>query len=373
LKHQFQNIGASLADLGIILPLTLGTAIATGINAGIALALLGLFALANGLVYRRPIPAQPMKVVAALAIVGQLDAAAMAATGILLGLALLALGVTGLAAKLKRLVPRTVLTGIQIGLAISLALSALPLLGENSLPALGLLLVFVLLKRSGYSTLAFLGVLAASLWLFGSLPASPAEASAWTLALPALVLPNLEAFADALHHAFFPQLALTLTNALFLTAVIAQEYYPEDKSRLSENRFALSSGAFNLLLAPFGAIPMCHGAGGLAAYHAAGGRSGLPVIVLGLGLIAVGVATGPAAVRYLALIPEPAFGLLLLITATYLVDVEKLVRVSPTCRVIIGLVVATAVLHSMVAALATGIVLELIRARAGKRFAPRAG
>jgi hypothetical protein len=371
LKQQFQNIAASLADLGIILPLMLGTAIATGMNAGLALAMLGLFALANGIIYRRPIPAQPMKVVAALAIVGRLDAPAMAATGILLGIALLLLGATGLAGRLKRLVPGTVLYGIQIALAISLAITALPLLGTKLLPAMGLLIVFVLLKRSGYQTIAFLGVLAASLLLFGSLPASSADAPAWTLALPGLVLPNLEAFVAAANHAFLPQLALTLTNALFLTAVIAQEYYPDDKSRLTENRFALSSGAFNLLLAPLGAIPMCHGAGGLVAYHAAGGRSGLPVVALGLGLVAVGVATGPAAAHYLALIPEPAFGVLLLITATYLFDAKKLLRVSPACRVIIGLVVAAAVFHSMLAGLAAGIVLELIRSRAGKRFAAR--
>jgi hypothetical protein len=373
MKQQMQNIAASLADLGIILPLMLGTAIATGIDAGIALAGLGLFALVNGFIYRRPIPAQPMKVVAALAIVGQLDAAAMAATGILLGIALLALGATGLAGRLKRLIPGTVLYGIQIALAISLVLTALPLLGTNLLPALGLLLVFVLLKRLGLQALAFLGVLAASLLLFGNLPVSFADAPAWRLALPALVLPNLEAFAAAANHAFLPQLALTLTNALFLTAVIAQEYYPDDKARLNENRFALSSGACNLLLAPLGAIPMCHGASGLVAYHAAGGRSGLPVIALGLGLIAVGIATGPAAAYYLALIPGPAFGVLLLITATYLVDPKKLLRVSPACRVIIGLTVAAAVFHSMLAGLAAGIALELIRSRAGKRFAPGAG
>jgi hypothetical protein len=373
MKQQLQNIAASLADLGIILPLMLGTAIATGINAGIALIGLGLFALASGLIYRRPIPAQPMKVVAALAIVGQLDAPAMAATGILLGIALLALGAFGLAGRLKRLVPGTVLYGIQIALAISLAMSSLPLLGANPLPGLGLLLVFVLLKRSGYQAIAFLGVLTASLLLYGNLPATPADTPAWTLALPTLVLPNLEAFATAAQHALLPQLALTLTNALFLTAVIAQEYYPDDNSRLTENRFALTSGAFNLLLAPFGAVPMCHGAGGLVAYHAAGGRSGLPVVALGLGLVAVGIATGPAAVRYLALVPEPTFGILLLITATYLADPKKLLKVSPTCRVIIGLVVAAAVFHSMLAGLAAGIVLESIRSRAGERFATRGG
>ncbi|MCU7819587.1 MAG: putative sulfate/molybdate transporter [gamma proteobacterium symbiont of Lucinoma myriamae] len=73
MKQHLLNIAASFADLGIILPLVLGMAVATGMNAGFILIGLGVFALVSGLVYRRPIPAQPMKVIAALAIVGQLD------------------------------------------------------------------------------------------------------------------------------------------------------------------------------------------------------------------------------------------------------------------------------------------------------------
>lgn len=373
MKQHFQNTAASLADVGIILPLMLGTVIATGIDAGLALLGLGLFALSSGLIYRRPIPAQPMKVVAALAIVGQLDAPALAATGILLGLALLALGCSGLAGRARRLVPGTVLIGIQIALAMSLLLTALPLIGNEMLPVLGLLLAFLLLKRSGLQALAFVAVLAASLAMFGELPSTSTADLTWSVAIPQPAWPDFDAFVTAANRAFFPQLALTLANALLLTAVIAQEYYPDDKSRLTENRFALSSGAANLLLAPFGAIPMCHGAGGLVAYHAAGGRSGLPVVVLGLLLVGLGLLAGPAAVEYLALIPKPVFGVLLLITASFLVEPKKLARISPACRVIVGLVAAIAVLHSMLAGLAAGILLEMIRARAGKRFAPPAG
>ena len=36
-------------------------------------------------------------------------------------------------------------------------------------------------------------------------------------------------------------------------------------SLASERNLALSSGLANVLLCPFGALPMCHGAGGLAA------------------------------------------------------------------------------------------------------------
>ena len=48
----------------------------------------GLFAWATALIYRRPVPVQPMKVVAALVIAGGLTATEVAATGILLGVIL---------------------------------------------------------------------------------------------------------------------------------------------------------------------------------------------------------------------------------------------------------------------------------------------
>lgn len=370
-RQVFLEFTSSLADLGIILPLTLGMCIATGMNAGIALMGLGLFALASATIYRRPVPVQPMKLVAAMAIVGQLDQQAVLATGILLGLALVVLGLSGLAGKLKKLVPPTVLLGIQIALAASLMLAALPMIGPAWPFAAGLLLVFVLLKNTRLQPLAFVLVLSASLLLFGMLaPAAPADLSP-ELAIPKFHWPSSQSFAAAAHLAFLPQLALTLSNALFLTALIAQDYYPKDKARLTENRFALSSGALNLLLCPFGALPMCHGASGLTAYHTAGGRSGRPLLVLGAALLVTGFLTGAAAAHYLALIPQPAFGVLLLITATYLVNPKKLLRVSPACRVIVGLVAVIAVGYSMLAGLAAGLAMEALRTWSGKRLAAR--
>src|SRR3712207_8572781 len=48
---------------------------------------------------------------------------------------------------------------------------------------------------------------------------------------------------------------------------------------------SLTSGAMNLLLAPLGAMPMCHGAGGVAAQHRFGARTGLAPVLLGVVLL----------------------------------------------------------------------------------------
>ena len=56
---------------------------------------------------------------------------------------------------------------------------------------------------------------------------------------------------------------------------------------MTPRRFALSSGFGNLVLAPLGALPMCHGAGGLAAHYRFGARSGTAPLLLGLALLAL--------------------------------------------------------------------------------------
>jgi hypothetical protein len=60
-------------------------------------------------------------------------------------------------------------------------------------------------------------------------------------------------------------MTLTLTNAVIVTASLSRELFPGKGEIASERNLALSSGLANVLLCPFGAMPMCHGAGGLQA------------------------------------------------------------------------------------------------------------
>jgi len=358
LKQHFLNITASFADLGIILPLVLAMTIAANMNTGLVLMGLGVFALASGLIYRRPIPAQPMKVVAAMTIVGQMDQQAVMATGILIGITVLVLGLTGWAGQLKKLVSSTIMLGIQTALAIILLLTAVPFVKDTLLPALILLGLFILIKNTRAHPIAFITILAMSLYFYWQTPETTTDAPLLELVIPMLNWPTLDSMLTALDLAFFPQLALTITNALFLTAVIAHDYYPDDKTHITVNRLAMSTGGLNLLLAPFGAVPMCHGASGMVAYHAAGGRNGLPLIILGLVMLILGLMTGPAASYYLSLLPGPVFGILLLITASYMVTPKKLLKLSPISMLTVLLVTVISVLYTMLAGLLVGMLFE---------------
>src|SRR5690606_14170347 len=83
-----------------------------------------------------------MKVVAAVLLTTELTAAGLAASGVMIGVALLVLSLTGWMTWLARLVPQSVLAGLQLGLGMALALVSLDLMA--SAPVLAGLVLCVL-------------------------------------------------------------------------------------------------------------------------------------------------------------------------------------------------------------------------------------
>lgn len=156
---------------------------------------------------------------------------------------------------------------------------------------------------------------------------------------------------------------MTLTNALILTAVIAQDYFPDDRNQLTERNFALSSGVANLVLAPIGAMPMCHGAGGLAAYHGLGSKTGWSVAMFGLVCLGGALLLGDQMVTILRTVPSEVLGMLLVYAAWVLAEPLKVVNVRPACQVIIVFMVGVTFLVGPLFALIAGVAMELARAR----------
>ena len=75
----------------------------------------------------------------------------------------------------------------------------------------------------------------------------------------------------------------------------------------------------NVLLCPFGAMPMCHGAGGLAAQYRFGARSGLCNLILGSALICLGLALGNSLLGALQHYPRSILGVLVIASGGELV------------------------------------------------------
>ncbi|MEP2543899.1 MAG: putative sulfate/molybdate transporter, partial [Alphaproteobacteria bacterium] len=297
-----RELGGALGDLGTLLPLMLGTVAVVGLAPMPVLLGFAVFYIATAFYYRLPIPVQPMKAVAAVLLTAGITPAGLAASGVMIGAVLLILGLTGWIGRLARLVPQSVLAGLQVGLGLALALVGLDLMATAPLIALATLATFVglLFAPRWPSALIGLAVAIVLAQIFGgqgiAFDARPAAFAIPPLPSPAEVERAVSLFV-------LPQLSLTFTNAVLLTALIAGDYFGDRAGHVTPVRLSVTSGLANLLLTPFGALPMCHGAGGLAAHYRFGARSGTAPLLLGLVLLAFALMPGGLGLAALAAIP----------------------------------------------------------------------
>ncbi len=355
-----RELSGALGDLGTLLPLTLGVIAVAGLAPTPIFLGFGIFYVATALYYRLPIPVQPMKAVAAVMLTTEVTASGLAASGVIIGLMLLLLGVTGWISRLARLVPQSVLAGLQLGLGIALAIVSLELMATEPLVGAitaGLLIVLLFFPRYPSALTALLVAVVLG-WAMGATRLELAAVSA-TISIPPW--PSLQNFEQAVSVLVVPQLSLTLTNAVLLTALIASDYFGERAAHVTPARLSITSGLANLVLTPFGALPMCHGAGGLAAHYRFGARSGAAPLFLGLLLIALALWPGNAGLMTLAAIPAAGLGALLLIASGELALTKRLFDCKPSCWPVIATTAAVTVWADPFWGLLVGSGAELVR------------
>lgn len=359
-KNLVKDASGALGDLGTLIPLGLGAIGVAGLAPIPVLLGFAIFYIATGLYYRLPVPVQPMKAVAALLLTTQVSSQSLVASGVLIGGILLILGVTGWINGAARLIPRSVLNGLQVGLGLMLAHMSFGLMA-TSLPL-------------GVVTLALLGVTlklfphwpAALIGLIGSV-ALGTLLGAQGLIFPAadsvaFSLPELPGFKDwqqGLSTLVLPQLALTLTNAIVLTALVVGDYFGEQSHRVTPARLSMSTGLANLFLVPLGALPMCHGAGGVAAHHRFGARTGMAPVLLGTSLLLVALVPGGLAM--IAAIPMAGLGALLFVAAVELALSKRLWTAKPSCWPVIAITAVVTVWADPFFGLLAGVAAETVQ------------
>lgn len=360
-KELMKDASGALGDIGTLIPLGLGAIGLAGLAPIPVLLGFATFYIATGLYYRLPIPVQPMKAVTALLLTTQVSSQSLVATGVLIGAILLLLGSTGLVNWAARLIPRSVLSGLQLGLGLMLASMSMGLMA-TSLP-LGVFTLAILVL-----TLKMLpNWPAALIGLFGSI-AIGTVLGAPGLTLPvvdsvALSLPELPSIDDwqkAISMLVLPQLALTFTNAIVLTALVVEDYFGEQSHRVSPARLSVTTGLANLFMVPFGALPMCHGAGGVAAHYRFGARTGMAPILLGISLLMV--AFIPGGLSVIATIPTAGLGALLLLAAFELALSKRLWTAKPSCWPVIAITALVTVWADPFFGLLAGLASETVRA-----------
>lgn len=320
LRFNLQELSGSLGDLGTFIPLALAMAVACHLDLGLIFIFAGLMHMLSGWAFRQPIPVQPMKAIAAVAITEQLLPTEIAAAGSLMGALMIALAFAGVVTRAAHHVPRAVVRGIQVGVGIKLALtgvawlfgesSAVTLLGLDSLLIAAVVAALLIHPRLARTPILLIVFLAGLVLAFLAQPNLLQNLTPhWPE--PALLLPSLDAWQTGLLRGALPQLPLTLLNSVVAVCALSADYFPG--RGIAPRRMAVSVGLMNLLTVPFGGMPLCHGAGGLAAHHRFGARTGGSVIMLGLIKIAAGLALGSALLGLVQAYPRSILAVMLIL------------------------------------------------------------
>ncbi len=315
----------AFGDLGTLLPFALAyIAVVRVPPLGMLLAFGGSM-IAVGLYYRTPVPVQPMKAIGAAAatqaaqLVSITPQAVYAAT-LVTGLVWLALAASGLIQRLATLVPRPVSVGIVLGLGFAFMLEGLKMMALGwTLAAAGLTLVLLLLdNRRVPAMFALLAFGAGSaLMLDPTLVGELAQLHV-SLHLPHFALAHLswnDAFIGLVFLAL-PQLPLTFGNAVL--GVVEANNREFAGRPVDARKVALSTGLMNAAGAVVGGVPMCHGAGGLAAHVRFGARTGGALVILGSVLVLVALLFSESLSTLLRIFPTPVLGVMLFLAGAQL-------------------------------------------------------
>ena len=118
----------SVGDLGTFVPIAVGLTVRSGLDIGTTLTMTGLYNLATAFTFDVPMPVQPLKAIAAVALADpSVDLPQILSAGLFVSLVVFALGVAGLIDRFNRLAPRGLVHGVQVGIGTLLCLKALRL------------------------------------------------------------------------------------------------------------------------------------------------------------------------------------------------------------------------------------------------------
>ena len=319
LRHARLNrheIAGSLGDLGTFLPLLVAMTVQNGLDFAAALFFAGLFNIVTGLTFAIPMAVQPMKAIAAVALTEGLTVPQILAAGATVSLAILLLGVTGLINWLNRVIPKSVVRGLQLALGLSLLMKAMQMIAGTNvwfaadsyltglLSALLVLLLFFS-RRVPAALALFLVGLAMAIWSQPSVVAT----LGFGVTLPTWTPPAWEDFVTAFPKAALPQIPLTTLNSVIAVCALSADLFPD--RRAEPRKVALSVGVMNLVAAWVGGMPMCHGAGGLAGQYRFGARTNGSILFLGAVKMLLAVFLGASLLTLCRAFPASVLGAML--------------------------------------------------------------
>jgi len=328
------ELSGSFGDIGTDLPLIVGMIVACRLDPASSFIMFGVMQILTGVLYGIPMPVQPLKAMAVLMIAQKLSGNLLYGAGLVIGMLMLFLTVTNILQWVVRIIPKSVVRGIQFGLGLSLASLALkdylPSDGLNGyiLAALGFIIVILFIGNKKYPPALFvvlLGVVYASFFtvnftnLLGNI----------NITLPILHLPKTNDMLNGFLLLGIPQIALSISNSVIATKRTLSDLFPE--KNFTVKKIGWTYSLMNIINPFFSGIPTCHGAGGVAGHYNFGGRTGGSVIIYGALFLVIGVFFSNSFGDFVNFFPRTILGVILLFEALSLMYFIKDITPSKKC------------------------------------------
>ncbi|MFP4194635.1 MAG: putative sulfate/molybdate transporter [Desulfosalsimonas sp.] len=340
------EFAGSLGDLGTLLPIAIAMILFNGLNPlGLFLSI-GVFYIVSGAYFGVTVPVQPMKVIGAYAIARSLTPDQILAASLLMGAVLLIVGLTGAIDTIRRFTPNSVIRGVQLSTGALLIASGVefvmgisrfqelqnaaePFLSIQALGPVpigiligiigGLVTLFLLdSKRLPAGLIVVAGGLVAGLLLGAR---TGLGAGSLSFNLPRIFPFGFPAQADftfALLVLVLPQLPMSLGNAALAYTDLSRQYFGQRSEKVTNRRACVSMALANFLSFATGGMPLCHGAGGLAAHYRFGARTAGSNLMIGLIFVVLALALGNSIVDFFKLLPMSVLGILLIFAGAQL-------------------------------------------------------
>ena len=340
------EFAGSLGDLGTLLPLAIGMIMVNGLDPSGLFMSVGLFYIFTGLYFGITTPVQPMKVIGAYAIATAMTPHQIMASGMLMGACLLFIGATGAVTLIGKYIPKATVRGVQLSTGTLLMAEGVKfMLGKTRLQELhqvaepylavqqvgpvpvgliigvvGALLTLLLLEnRKTPAGLVIVGV-GVLIGLLAGTREGLGEVRLGFYLPPILPLgfPGGADFNFALLALVIPQMPMTLGNAVIADMDLSINYFGDAARRVTGRALCVSMALGNFFSAMLGGMPLCHGAGGLAAHYRFGARSAGSNLMIGAVFILFTLLLGHRILVLFNLIPMAILGVLLLFAGSQL-------------------------------------------------------
>ncbi len=314
-KFTINELSGAFGDWGTLVPFIIGYISIVGLNPAGIFFCLGITNIVLGIRYNLPLPVQPQKSIATIAISQKWSANKVISTGFGTGIVWIILGTTKILNKIVRKVPKVAVRGIQLGLALILGWSAaLMLYNDYIFGIISIIIILIFINRKKVPTaiiLVFLGII----FIFFS---NQLDFNNLVFDSPILFqfhLPDPENLIIGMLVAGIGQIILTLTNVMIATISLIQDLFPEEDHNINANNLAINMGIINSVSPFLGGMPLCHGSGGLAAQYAFGARTGGSMIFEGILEIILGFFFSNFLFEIFCLFPNGILGAMLIYTA----------------------------------------------------------